>query len=51
MMWVVHGQARGQHGLVDIKVYEKLCSVGADARAVWYRASMLLASKRMKTKS
>ena len=42
MMRVVHGQSRGQYRLIDIKEYEKACGPGADVKAVWYRASVLL---------
>ena len=31
----------GQNTSISDRVYEKVCSQGADVRAVWYRASML----------
>jgi hypothetical protein len=32
---------RGQAGMMDIELYRRACSPGADVGAVWYRASML----------
>jgi hypothetical protein len=41
MMRTIHEEAFGQHA-IDIRSYEMLCSAGSDAKAVWYRVSMLL---------
>jgi len=46
MMSTVHtiSQAQGHQsgGSLSLGIYAQLCSVGADVKAVWYRASTLL---------
>jgi hypothetical protein len=37
----VQARHKGQCGSIDARVYERLCSPGANVGAVWFRASML----------
>jgi len=41
MMRGVQARAGGQQCAIDGRMYENVCSPGADVMAVWYRASML----------
>jgi hypothetical protein len=41
MLCLFQGEAGGQSGSDDIRLYERVCRRDADVHAVWFRASML----------
>ena len=40
-------QSRGGGGAIDMRMYERACSTGADVQSVWFRAAILEGLKQM----